>query len=77
MQGSSSSLRFPFYLLSLAILPEAAQVRPITDTANANLPAQRSGPNELAAVWVYGAPGPEARGAGGRRWADAAPQAAH
>ncbi len=61
MKKSSSSLRDRpgglSYLLLLAVLPVAsAQVRPAAETANANLPAQRIGANDLVAVSVYDAP---------------------
>jgi polysaccharide export outer membrane protein len=44
-------------MLLLAILPVSlAQVRPAAETANANLPAQRIGANDLVAVSVYDVP---------------------
>jgi polysaccharide biosynthesis/export protein len=61
MQRSSSSHRArpvgPPCLLLLAILSVApAQVRPAPEAANANLPAQRIGANDLVAVSVYDVP---------------------
>src|ERR1039458_10853765 len=61
MKKSSSSLRDRpgglSYLLLLAVLPVAsAQLAPAAETANANLPAQRIGANDLVAVSVYDAP---------------------
>lgn len=66
MRSSNSSLKDRLryrpggltYLLLLAMIPVAsAQVRPAqVEVANANLPAQRIGPNDLVAVSVYDAP---------------------
>ena len=44
------------FMLCLALSPVLAQVRAAPENANANLPAQRIGANDLIAVSVYDAP---------------------
>src|SRR5271166_944589 len=61
MKKSSSSFKGRLgswsCLLWLAVVPAAwAQVRPAAEVANANLPAQRIGANDLVAVSVYDVP---------------------
>jgi polysaccharide export outer membrane protein len=61
MQSSNSNLKDGLgslsYLLLLVMVPVAsAQVRAVAEPANANLPAQRIGANDLVAVSVYDVP---------------------